>query len=59
MSFDGPDEAPTDMLNRILWHDVKGWGTPYPAVKRSLFFPLAVDIADEDRLEKRAAPKKR
>ena len=59
MSFDGPDEAPTDMLNRILWHDVKGWGTPYPAVKRSLFFPLAVDIADEDRMEKRAASKKR
>jgi hypothetical protein len=54
MSFDGPDEAPSDALNRILWHDAKGWGTPYPAVKRSLFFPMSVDIADEDRDEKPA-----
>jgi hypothetical protein len=58
MSFDGPDEAPTDKLNRILWHDVKGWSTPYPAVKRSLFFPMAIDIADEDRAEKRPAKKR-
>ena len=58
MSFDGPDEAPTDKLNRILWHDVKGWNTPYPAVKRSLFFPMAIDIADEDRAEKRPAKKR-
>jgi DNA-binding beta-propeller fold protein YncE len=59
MSFDGPDEAPTDRLNRILWHDVKGWNTPYPAVKRSLFFPMSIDIADEDRAEKRPPAKKR
>jgi hypothetical protein len=53
MSFDNPDEAPTDRLNRILWHDARGWKTPYPAVKRALFFPLAVDINDDDRREKR------
>jgi hypothetical protein len=53
MSFDNPDEAPTDRLNRILWHDARGWKTPYPAVKRALFFPLAVDIDDDDRREKR------
>ena len=52
MSFDGPDEAPSDKLNRILWHDVKGWKTPYPGVQHSLFLPMSVDIADEDREEK-------
>ncbi len=53
MSFDGPDEAPTGVLNRILWHDARGWDTPYPAVKRALFLPMAVSIDDEDRREKR------
>ena len=51
MSFDGPDEAPSDALNRILWHDVRGWDTPYPAVKRSVFLPMSVYIDDEDRKE--------
>jgi YVTN family beta-propeller protein len=55
MVFDRPDEAPTDKLNRILWHDARGWNTPYPAVKRALFFPMSIDIADEDRKEKKAA----
>ena len=56
MEFDGPDEAPSDLLNRILWGDVRGWGTPYPAIKHSVFFPMSVDIADEDRDD---APKKK
>ena len=49
MSFDGPDEAPAERLNRILWHDARGWGVPYPGAKRALFFPLAVNIDDDDR----------
>jgi DNA-binding beta-propeller fold protein YncE len=56
MSFDGPDEAPADALNRILWHDARGWDIPYPARRRSLFFPQSVDIADEDRRVKPARP---
>jgi hypothetical protein len=52
MRFDGPDEAPSDALNRILWHDVRGWRMSYPAVKQSLFFPMSRDIADDDREEK-------
>jgi YVTN family beta-propeller protein len=52
MRFDTPDAAPSERLNRILWHDAKGWDVPYPGVNRSLFFPLAVDIDDEDREEK-------
>ena len=32
-----------------LWHDVRGWKTPYPEVMHSLFFPLSVSIPDADR----------
>ena len=59
MSFEGPDEAPADRLNRILWHDARGWDARYPGAKHALFFPLAVDIDDEDRptsKEKSARP---
>jgi hypothetical protein len=49
MDFLDVDAAPTDELNRILWHTAKGWETPYPGVKHSLFFPMAVDLADEER----------
>jgi hypothetical protein len=52
MRFDAPDEAPTGILNRILWHDARGWGTAYPAVNRALFLPMAVSIDDEDRRRK-------
>jgi len=57
MDFDEPDDAPSELLNRILWWDARGWGTPYPGVKRSVFFPLSVDLTDEDR-EERAKKKK-
>jgi hypothetical protein len=49
MRFDGPDEAPSDALNRILWHERRGWRAPYPAVRHSLFFPMSRDIADDAR----------
>ncbi len=52
MNFREPDAAPTERLNRILWHDARGWDTPYPAVQRSLFFPMAVDLEDEEREER-------
>jgi YVTN family beta-propeller protein len=51
MRFDVPDAAPSERLNRLLWHDARGWKTPYPAVKQSLFFPMSLSIADEDRDE--------
>jgi hypothetical protein len=56
MKFNEPDAAPTERLNRILWHDARGWGTPYPEVKRSLFFPMAVDIMDDEREERGRDP---
>src|SRR5262249_40995936 len=52
MFLDEPDEAPADKLNRILWHDARGWNVPYPAVKHALFLPLSVYIGDADRREK-------
>ncbi len=52
MNFRDPDAAPTEKLNRILWGEAKGWKAKYPEVKRSLFFPLAVDIDDDDREER-------
>ena len=54
MRFEGPDEAPAEALNRILWHDARGWNAAYPAERHSLFFPMSVNIADEDREEKPA-----
>ena len=52
MRFDVPDAAPSDALNRILWHDARGWGTPFHGVRHSLFFPMSHDLADDERQEK-------
>jgi hypothetical protein len=49
MNFRVPDAAPTERLNRILWHDARGWNVPYPKTQRSLFFPLAVDLTDDEK----------
>jgi len=49
MRFDVPDAAPSERLNRILWHSVRGWNTPYPAVRRAAFAPLSLDVDDNDR----------
>jgi hypothetical protein len=49
MRFDVPDAAPSEKLNRILWHNVRGSNTPYPAVKVAAFAPLSVDVDDDDR----------
>lgn len=56
MNFRSPDAAPSDVLNRILWHDARGWAVPYPEVKRSLFFPMAVDLTDDEREERERKP---
>ena len=45
-------EAPSEALNRILWHESRGWHVPYPAVRQSLFFPMSRDLADDEREEK-------
>lgn len=48
MHFEIPDAAPTEKLNRILWHAVKGWNVPYPGARHAVFAPLSLDI-DDDR----------
>ncbi|MCC6859071.1 MAG: bifunctional YncE family protein/alkaline phosphatase family protein [Bryobacterales bacterium] len=49
MNFDVPDAAPTERLNRIVWHSLRGWNVPYPAPKRAVFAPLSLDLDDEER----------
>ncbi|HEY2848887.1 MAG TPA: bifunctional YncE family protein/alkaline phosphatase family protein [Gemmatimonadaceae bacterium] len=49
MNFREPDAAPTELLNRILWSDARGWRVPYPAIHHSTFFPLAVDLGDDEK----------
>jgi hypothetical protein len=49
MKWSVPDAAPTERLNRILWGTIKGWNTPYPAPRRSVFSPLEVETDDDDR----------
>ncbi|HOQ59833.1 MAG TPA: alkaline phosphatase family protein [Vicinamibacterales bacterium] len=55
MRFDVPDAAPTDRLNRTLWHAVKGWDVPYPGVRRAVFAPLSIDVDDDEREDAKAA----
>ena len=49
MRWDVPDAVPSDRVNRILWHQVKGWNTPYPGARQAVFAPLAVDLEDDER----------
>jgi YVTN family beta-propeller protein len=52
MRWDVPDAVPSDRLNRILWHSIRGWDTPYPGTKQAVFSPLSLE-ADEEELEKK------
>jgi len=56
MNFRDPDAAPSELLNRILWHHARGWDLPYPEVKRSLFFPMAMDLTEEEREQRARDP---
>ncbi len=49
MRWEVPDAVPTEKLNRILWHAVKGDGVPYPKVRRAVFAPYSLDVDDDDR----------
>jgi YVTN family beta-propeller protein len=51
MRWDVPDAAPTERVNRILWGMLKGWKTPYPGAKSTVFAPLSLETEDEDREE--------
>ena len=47
MRFDVPDAAPAEKLNRILWHDVRGWNVPYPGRRQAAFVPVVVEEEDD------------
>ena len=43
MDLDEPDAAPEDLLNRAIWHSIRGDGAPYPSgrdSRRSAELPL-------------------
>ena len=48
MRWDVPDAVPSDVLNRLTWHSIKGWNTPYPAPVRAVFSPFQLEAEDED-----------
>jgi hypothetical protein len=50
MRWDVPDAVPSALLNRITWHEVRGWGTPYPETVSAVFSPFFID-EDEDEEE--------
>lgn len=47
MNFAVPDAVPTAELNRIVWHDVRGWSTPYPGVAQAAFSPFRLEDEDD------------
>lgn len=49
MRWDVPDAVPSDRLNRILWHDARGWSVKYPGVKQAVFTPMAIQTEDDER----------
>jgi hypothetical protein len=49
MRFDVPDAAPTEKLNRILWHAMRGWQVPYPGAVHAVFAPFTLDMDDDNR----------
>lgn len=49
MRWEVPDAVPSDRLNRILWHDARGWNTRFPGTRRAVFAPLSLEIDDDDR----------
>ena len=51
MRFDVPDAVPTERLNRIVWHNARGWNTPYPGSRQGVFAPLSMDLDDDEKDE--------
>jgi YVTN family beta-propeller protein len=47
MRFDVPDAVPSALLNRITWHDARGWQTPYPGSPRAVFSPYHVEDEED------------
>ena len=50
MRWDVPDAVPSALLNRITWHEIRGWNTPFPEPVSAIFSPFVID-EDEDEEE--------
>jgi len=50
MDFSEADNAPADLLNRVIWHSVKGYETPYPTQPPAFCLP-AIKKAGPLRVE--------
>jgi hypothetical protein len=50
MDFSEPDNAPGDLLNRVICHSVKGYGAPYPSIPQTSCIP-AIRKAGPARIE--------
>jgi YVTN family beta-propeller protein len=50
MRWDVPDAVPSALLNRITWHEVRGWDAPFPEPVSAVFSPFFID-EDEDEEE--------
>jgi hypothetical protein len=48
MRWDVPDAVPSEVLNRITWHSIKGWNAPYPKPARAVFSPFQLESEDDD-----------
>ncbi|HET7214685.1 MAG TPA: bifunctional YncE family protein/alkaline phosphatase family protein [Terriglobia bacterium] len=46
MDFDVPDDVPSQRLNRILWHDARGWQIAYPQARQGAFAPAAANLQE-------------
>lgn len=49
MDFNLPDDVPSQKLDRILWHEARGWQTPYPRASQGAFAPSAARPDEDDR----------
>jgi YVTN family beta-propeller protein len=48
MRWDVPDAVPSEVLNRITWHSIKGWNTHYPAPARAVFSPFQIESEGDE-----------
>ncbi len=51
MDFNLPDDVPSQTLNRILWHEARGWQVPYPEVRQGAFVPFAQTAGEDEKDE--------
>jgi len=51
MDFNLPDDVPSQTLNRILWHEARGWQVPYPEVRQGAFVPFATPAGEDEKDE--------